>query len=182
MLCCNHGTRTLLFSQWCLIFTDKSRVGYMLNTWRDTLPWISLISCSTIASCRIICEQSNKYARETIRRPLSKGSIFRYFPDQGLTVNDIVGFLSICVHMSLVHKPEIADYWSTCPILGSTFASSIMPRDKFCMILAVLHVSDSDKYVPKGTPGHDPLTKIRPVYEHMRDRYTVYSWCEHLCG
>ena len=86
-------------------------------------------------------------------------------------MNDIVGFLSICVHMSLVHKPEIADYWSTCPILGSTFASSIMPRDKFCMILAVLHVSDTDRYVPRGTPGHDPLTKIRPVYEHMRDRY-----------
>ena len=129
-----------------------------------------------------ICEQSNKYAGETIRRPLSKGSIFRYFHDQGLTVNDIVGFLSICVHMSLVHKPEIADYWSTCPILGSTFASSIMPRDKFCMMLAVLHVSDNDRYVPRGTPGHDPLAKIRPVYEHMRNRYkALYTPGVNIC-
>ena len=76
----------------------------------------------------------------------------------------------MCSH-SLVHKPEIADYWTTSPILGSIFASNIMPRDKFSMILAVLHVSDNDQYVPRGMPGHDSLAKIRPVYEHMRDRY-----------
>ena len=56
-----------------------------------------------------------------------------------------------------------------------------MPQGKFCMILAVLHVSD-DKYVPRGTPGHDHLAKIQPVYEHMRDRYkALYTPGMNIC-
>ncbi|XP_008185268.1 putative nuclease HARBI1 [Acyrthosiphon pisum] len=55
--------------------------------------------------------------------------------------------------MSLVEKPHIKDYWSTNPVLQTTYASKIMKRDRFISIFSMLHIANNDKYVRKGQPG-----------------------------
>lgn len=40
-------------------------------------------------------------------------------------------------------KPPIVDYWSTNPVLHTTFASKLMKRDRFWCILAFFHLSSS---------------------------------------
>ncbi|KAL8581158.1 hypothetical protein ACOMHN_033605 [Nucella lapillus] len=109
-----------------------------------------------------IVDQTNKYATENIaaRGVLKENSLFKRWPEAGITKNDLLGFLTICVHMALVHKSHVSDYWSTCSILDSSFARNVMCRDKFMLLLAVLRVSNNDDFVPRNQPGHDPLHKI----------------------
>ena len=76
---------------------------------------------------------------------------------RNMTVKDLTGFFAILVHMGLLHKPEVSDYWSTNSILQTSLAPAILSRDTFQLILAMLHVSNTAEYIPRGTPGHDPL-------------------------
>jgi hypothetical protein len=45
-------------------------------------------------------------------------------------------FFAILIHISLVKKPKLWDYWSTVPILQSSYTTAIgMSRDRFLSIL-----------------------------------------------
>ena len=81
------------------------------------------------------------------------------------TVKDIKGFLLILLHMGVVKKSSINNYRSTRP-----FAGSIMSRDRFKALLSMVHFSN-DTYIPVGQENHDPLYKIRPIYEHLQQRF-----------
>jgi len=72
--------------------------------------------------------------------------------------------------MSLVEKPHIKDYWSTNPILQTTYASKLMKRDRFISIFSMLHITNNDKYVRKGQPGYDSLYKIRSYVNFLNDK------------
>ena len=78
--------------------------------------------------------------------------------------------------MGFVRKPRLRDYWSTNPIFDSKFASSLqIPRDRFFSMLTFLHLNNNDTYIPRGNPGHDPLYKLRPVFNKlMNDFHTFY--------
>ena len=77
------------------------------------------------------------------------------------------------IHMSLVKKPRIRDYWSTTPIYDSHYASSLhMSRDRFSAILTMLHLNNNESYVPRGNPGHDPLHKVRPIVDHLFKQFS----------
>ncbi|XP_046994019.1 piggyBac transposable element-derived protein 4-like [Schistocerca americana] len=71
------------------------------------------------------------------------------------------------IHMCLVKKSSIADYWSAAPILHSTFAAKLMSRDRFKSILAMLHINNNDTYIQRGQPNFDPLHKIRPYFDYL---------------
>ena len=75
--------------------------------------------------------------------------------------------------MCIVTKPSIADYFSTDPILHSSFPSVVgMGRNKFKSIFRCLHLNDNSTYIAKGNDGHDTLHKIRSVFEHFAELYT----------
>ena len=69
--------------------------------------------------------------------------------------------------MGLVHKPRINDYWSTNPVMGSSFAPSLTTRDRFKMILAFFHLANNTDYIPSGQPGHDPLFMVRILLDSL---------------
>ena len=52
-----------------------------------------------------------------------------------------------------------------------------MKRDRFTLILKLLHLNDSTLYRKKGEPCHDPLHKLRPFLEpllcNFRNNYTL---------
>lgn len=114
--------------------------------------------------------ETNRYARYQTQKALAKGPL----PPNGLlakwtpvTLAELKGFFSITIHMGLVKLPRIRDYWSTNPVLATTFCSGIMSRNRFLAISSMLHLSDSTQFVSRGNPGHDPLFKLRPFLDPL---------------
>ncbi|KAF8770192.1 PiggyBac transposable element-derived protein like [Argiope bruennichi] len=63
-----------------------------------------------------------------------------------------------------------ADYWSTDVFLQTSFAPKLMSRDRFRSIFFRLHVNDNSTYISRNQPNHDPLHKIRPIYDLIRQK------------
>ena len=53
-----------------------------------------------------------------------------------------------------------------------------MKRDRFSLLMKFLHLNDSEKYIRKGQPGHDPLYKLRPFLQplisNFQQHYTLH--------
>ncbi|KAK7504155.1 hypothetical protein BaRGS_00004459 [Batillaria attramentaria] len=121
-----------------------------------------------------IKRETNRYARTAIEEkeragPVSKRSLFGAW--KPVSVCDLRNFFAICIHIGLVKKLKIHDYWSKHPALHTSYAAQIMPRDRFLAILAFLHVNDNATYVPYGQPDHDPIHKIRPFMSHLQKKF-----------
>ncbi|UYV78050.1 PGBD5 [Cordylochernes scorpioides] len=122
-----------------------------------------------------IKEETNRYARSIIDRESKKGPLKPHgmlAKWKAVSVAQIKLFFCVIIHMSLVKKPGMKDYWSTHGFLKNAFCQSInMPRTLFMRILSMLHLNDNSKYIECGKPGHDRLFKIRPVLESL-----IYSF------
>ncbi|UYV73854.1 PGBD5 [Cordylochernes scorpioides] len=122
-----------------------------------------------------IKEETNRYARSIIDRESKKGPLKPHgmlAKWKAVSVAQIKFFFCVIIHMSLVKKPGMKDYWSTHGFLKNAFCQSInMPRTLFMRILSMLHLNDNSKYIEYGKPGHDRLFKIRPVLESL-----IYSF------
>ena len=78
--------------------------------------------------------------------------------------------------MGAIKKPSLSDYWTTKDFMKSSFAHMIMSRDRFFAIMTMLHFSDNTKYIPQGQPNHEPLFKIKDIYEHFQNTFkSVYT-------
>lgn len=123
---------------------------------------------------RHLKEQTNKYAGDMKREHPDKlsaegNNILKSW--KTATLKDIKGVILILIHMGVVKKSCINDYWSTELFHSTPFVSSIMSRDRFKALLSMLHFSDNSTYKPVGEANHDPLHKIRPIYEHLQRRF-----------
>ncbi|XP_012935902.1 piggyBac transposable element-derived protein 4 [Aplysia californica] len=113
--------------------------------------------------------ETNRYAAKQIEAVGNAAAPFSiYSLWKPVTLNEMRGFFVILLHMSLLDKPRLSDYWNTSPIVMSQFAGNIMGRDRFMQILSFLHISDDTNYRPYGEPGHHPLAKLEPVYSTLR--------------
>ena len=89
-----------------------------------------------------------------------------------VTLSEMKKFFAIILHMSVVKKPAIRDYWSTNPAMYSSFASQIrLSRDRFFTILKYLHNNDNRTFIPRDQPNHDPLHKIRPLVDLLNRKF-----------
>ena len=117
--------------------------------------------------------ETNRYARETcaakqLANPdLSHRSLFSTW--KVVTIEEMCKFLSIIFHMPLVDKPSISDYWVRKGPMEATFAKKLMVRDRFKQIMSFFHLNNNATWIPRGEDGHDPLHKVRPLYDHMVD-------------
>lgn len=119
---------------------------------------------------RTFKSETNKYAKsitDKLRRSdkLKKNSIWGQW--KTVKLHEIYLFFSIILHMSIVKKFKLADYWSTDKFIATVYAPSVMARDRFLAILANFHISDNSSAVPYNQPGHDPLHKLRPFIGHL---------------
>ena len=74
--------------------------------------------------------------------------------------------------MSLVHKLTIADYFSTHPVLYSSFPQQIgICKGRFFSILKYLHINDS--YIRRGEPNHHQLHKICPMVNRLNEKFKI---------
>ena len=78
--------------------------------------------------------------------------------------------------MGLIRYHKLEDYWSTLWPLHIHF-SDVMSRDHFSVILKFFHLNDSSNFIPKGSPGYDPLyqlqTLLEPLLRNFRSNFIL---------
>lgn len=71
--------------------------------------------------------------------------------------------------MGLVKLPEINLYWSKDPTFAQSFPPSVMPRNRFELLLRMLHVVNN-----KNANVEDLLYKIKPIIDKLKENYAKY--------
>lgn len=95
-----------------------------------------------------------------------------------ITVSDIQRYIGICLVTSLACIKNIRYYWH--PIIGLPLVQETMPVNKFESIRRYLHLNDNSNLIPRGQPGHDKLFKLRPVLEHLLNKFSTVPLEESL--
>lgn len=150
------------------IFEEQSGVSAPIDATSSALDCFSIFVPETMV--KLFKSETNRYAAsitDKLRRtnklkPNSLWSLWR-----PVKLCEIYAFLAVVIHMCLVKKPKLSDYWSKRTILSTPFPSSIMSRNRFKAILSNFHLNDNRTYIPRGQPNHDPLHKIRPFFDNL---------------
>ncbi|CAI6371787.1 unnamed protein product [Macrosiphum euphorbiae] len=104
-------------------------------------------------------------------------NLFSY--DNVFTKKDIQKYLGICIFTSVVHMSSVRDYWSQ----GLRFEpiAETMSLNNFEKIRRYLHFNDNSTMLPKDHPDNDRLHKIRPVVDHLNNKYQRIPFSRDLC-
>ena len=94
-------------------------------------------------------------------------------------------YLGTLLFMSVCSLPKLSDFWRTKSIFQVPFPSTVMSRDRFRAISSNLHNSDPEEDVindqKRGTEGYDPLQKIKPLLDIIRNTCkSVYHPKQHI--
>ncbi|KAJ8882206.1 hypothetical protein PR048_018694 [Dryococelus australis] len=85
--------------------------------------------------------------------------------------NDLKKFVGICIIMSVVHLPNTKMYGN--PSLENSVIKDTMSCNKFENICTNLHFSNNKDAIPSGQPRHNRLHKIRPVINHLNEKFAT---------
>ena len=128
----------------------------------------------------ILVEQTNLYASQYKRNNPNLPPHSRANEWFDITRVEMKQFVALSLLMGIVRKPEIAQYWSTNPLLKGSIFNSVMPRNRFQSILQFLHFADNSQFDPND-PDRDRLYKVRPVVEYLVNKVrTVYIPEDHI--
>ena len=108
----------------------ESTVGPTARTKRERRPLQVFQLFFTIMLLETIVTQTNAMAAK-------KGVAL------GLCVEELQAFVDINIAMGMLRLPQIRDYWATDQILSTPWFPSIMPCDRFFLILRYLHLVDN---------------------------------------
>ena len=74
-------------------------------------------------------------------------------------------FVAHLLIMGMLRKPTIESYWKRSGMCQTPFFGKWMTRNRFCSILANMHIADDSMNPAFGNSGHDPLAKLRPFLD-----------------
>ena len=72
-------------------------------------------------------------------------------------------FMSLIISIGLIVIDYLEDYRSTDPMCKLPFYTSVMRKERFCLILSFLHHSKKEQFIPE----HDPIFKIRNFFVRL---------------
>ena len=85
-------------------------------------------------------------------------------------------FLALVFLMGLVKMPTMEHYWQKKVFYRHPLFGRVMKRNRFQLLMKFLHFNDNSKMPQPGSPGHDRLYKIRPVIDHLHEKFQeVYT-------
>ncbi|XP_023253243.1 piggyBac transposable element-derived protein 4-like [Seriola lalandi dorsalis] len=117
-------------------------------------------------SVRIICDNTNKQAQKKI----NEGKKFKW---RDIIPIDFFKFVGLLFYMAVLKLPEVRLYWKQNSLFSVLSPALVMSRNTFQVISWNLHLSDPDEDAEndkkKGTPEYDPLHRLRPLYDHLRN-------------
>ena len=81
--------------------------------------------------------------------------------------------------MGIIKKPDIYTYWSTDPLMDTPFFRKYMSRDRFLIIMSMLHFNNDEHYrnVESRKPKNeqDRLYKLRPLIDVLDRTFLLYT-------
>ena len=105
----------------------------------------------------------------------------RYQMWKKITTAELRAFFGFSILMGINHLPSIDDYWSRDPQLRYAPIADRIPRWRFREISRYLHFVDNDDLVPRGDPAFDRLGKVRPLIDHLTNKFaTLYEPSNYL--
>ena len=99
-------------------------------------------------------KETNRYATQQINKKKQEGflkpkSVFAQWNTASL--EEIKKLFSVIIHMSVLRKSSVRDYWSLRPIIHTPYAASVgMSRDRFLALLTMLHLNNNDAKAARG--------------------------------
>ena len=118
----------------------------------------------------LMVEQTNLYAQQFVAQ--NPGSVLaRPGGWTPVSAAEMRTFWGLVLHMGLVQKPSVRQYWSGDVLYQTPLYSMVMTRPRFEAIRKCLHYSDNAACPPRGDPAYDRLYKIRPVIDHFGAKF-----------
>lgn len=123
----------------------------------------------------IISFETNRYAEQYFQKHpvigLHTHSRFSGWKDT--TPGEIRVFLAMTIAMGIVKQLDIQDYWSTDPVISTPFFKTVMPRDRFLVLMSFLHLSDNSAAIERGNAGYSPLQKLGVPYRQIIHNFSA---------
>jgi hypothetical protein len=113
---------------------------------------------------KITIETNNYFLFITKNKPLPPKSRLRKW--ENTTPDELFIFFAVTMLMVRAKKLNISDYWSTDHLLATQQFSDFMSRDRYLLLLRLLHFNDNN-FQTEG----DKLYKLRPVIDHLRAKF-----------
>lgn len=82
---------------------------------------------------------------------------------------EIKQFFGLILYMGLVKLPQINLYWSRDRVFGQSFAPSVMSRNRFELLLRMLHLTNNET-----ADKSDRIFKIRPLIDALNETFAKY--------
>ena len=101
---------------------------------------------------QLLATQTNLYAEQ--KRGAEENTV--WYP---VSVEEMKAWPVLYLCMGIVNKPNIKSYWSTDPMLSTSFFPA-MSRTRFVQILRYLHFVDNNLAPRPGSPDYNKLYKI----------------------
>ncbi|XP_046142146.1 piggyBac transposable element-derived protein 4-like [Osmia bicornis bicornis] len=122
-----------------------------------------------------ITTQTNNYCKyvqeHTTYKMNSRGKKWR-----DASISEMYQFLCVTMLMPRMKKLSLREYWSTDEMLKTNIFRQIMARDRYMLLLQMLHFNDNN------ITNDDPLTKIRPVVDKLKISFSQsFTPYENLC-
>jgi hypothetical protein len=95
-----------------------------------------------------------------------------------ITKTELNRYIGILLYASVIHVPNIRDYWST--ELGFPQIYEAMSLNRFETIRRFLHFNNNNAMLVRGGPNFDCLHKIRPLVDHLNSKYSSIQCREYL--
>lgn len=112
-----------------------------------------------------ICEQTNKYFRDIkASKEVAPHSRLNKWTD--VTVERMYLFFAMIMMMARSKKINLSEYWSTQAIHHIPIFGQCMSKDRFLLILSMLHFCDNDE-----ADKSDRLYKIRTLIDYARNAF-----------
>ena len=114
-----------------------------------------------------IVYESNLYSATIDPRPL------------GLSIDELEKCLAVVMFMSLIPLSNSRHFWS----LGLRIlqVSYILSRRRFEEIKRFIHFNNNSRMAPSGDDNFDRLFKVRPLLDHLREKYNSITMPQTLC-
>ncbi|KAL2717491.1 hypothetical protein V1478_013191 [Vespula squamosa] len=123
---------------------------------------------------QMIVNQTNLYANQMIEKNQSE-QLSKWIPTN---TYEIKKFFGLNIWMGLVNFPSIKLYWTKNVLFAQSFSSTVMSRDRFEILLRMLHFADNEQI----SDPNDLLYKLQTLIDMLNKNFKeYYNPSETLC-
>jgi hypothetical protein len=125
----------------------------------------------------LVVNQTNIYATRFVMDNRNISNNARVQNWEPTTAKEIIHLIGLLGYMGIVRMNSLRDYWSRKWILKTDVARSVMSRNRFEILLKMLHFSDNEQ-CREG----DHLYKVQPLLDMLIKNYqAIYSPGKKFC-